>query len=55
MTIDSIGSVTARPEWQSHLLITHVNGGWRTKLVEVSNAVVSSKCSTAPRRKHLQS
>jgi hypothetical protein len=35
MTIDSNGSVTARPEWQSHLLTTHVNGDWRTKLIEM--------------------
>ena len=35
ITVDSTGLETARPEWQGRLMITGVNGGWRTRLIEM--------------------
>jgi hypothetical protein len=35
ITLDSNGVQTPRPEWDDHPMITGVDGGWRTRLIEM--------------------
>ncbi len=35
ITLNSNGQETPKPEWDNHLMITGVNGGWRSRLIEL--------------------